>query len=72
LTFFCRYKILGLSSAIRVVDGLSNLQYTMIETHKKQLFTLIQVTYNETLITASVAHIKRKPTKLKRQKPSRR
>jgi hypothetical protein len=61
-----RYKILGVSSAMRSVDGLSNLQYTMINTHKYKLFTLIQVIYNETLIKASVAHIKKKTSQSKR------
>jgi hypothetical protein len=51
---------------MRSVDGLSNLQYTMINTHKYKLFTLIQVIYNETLIKASVAHIKKKTSQSKR------
>ncbi|CAF3751224.1 unnamed protein product [Rotaria magnacalcarata] len=63
-----RYKILGLSIAMRSVDGLSNLQYTMIETHKNKLFTLIRVTYNETLIKSAVAHIKKKNMKMIRHK----
>jgi hypothetical protein len=53
---------------MRSVDGLSNLQYTMLETQKEKLFTLIQVTYNQTAIKSSVAHIKKKTVKSKRQK----
>jgi len=63
-----RFKTLQLSSAMNSIDGLSNLQYTMIETHKKKLFTLIQVTYNETLIKSSVSHIKKKTAKTNRRK----
>jgi hypothetical protein len=52
---------------MRSVDGLSNLQYKMLETHKKKLYTLIQVTYNETLIKLSVAHIKKRTVKPNRK-----
>ncbi len=65
---FFRFKILELSSEMRSVDGLSNLQYTMLETQKEKLFTLIQVTYNQTAIKSSVAHIKKKTVKPKRHK----
>jgi len=37
-----RFKILDLSTAMRSVDGLSNLQYTMIETHKKNYIPLFK------------------------------
>jgi hypothetical protein len=60
--------MLELSSALRSIDGLSNLQYTMINTIKEKLFTRIQVTYNETSIRSSVAHIKKKSTKPKQSK----
>ncbi|CAF2490639.1 unnamed protein product [Rotaria sp. Silwood2] len=63
-----RYKILSLSNAMRSVDGLSNLQYTLIETRKEKLFTLTRVTYNETLIKSTVAHIN-KTVKARRHRP---
>jgi hypothetical protein len=66
--FILRFKTLELSSALRSIDGLSNLQYTMVNTIKEKLFTRIQVFYNETSIRSSVAHIKKKNTKLNRPK----
>ncbi|CAF0929918.1 unnamed protein product [Rotaria sordida] len=63
-----RYKILSLSNAMRSVDGLSNLQYTIIEIRKEKLFTLIRVTYNETLIKSMVTQIKTKIMKAKRHR----
>ena len=65
-----RYRILGLSSSMRSLDGLSNLQYAVIETRKEKLFTLIQVAYNETLIKSSVAHVKHKRAKEIRRRTS--
>ena len=60
--------MLELSSALRSIDGLSNLQYAMINTINEKLFTRIQVTYNETSIRSSVAHIKKKTTRPPRRK----
>jgi len=59
--------MLELSSAMRSIDGLSNLQYTMLETQKEKLFTRIRVTYNQTLIQSSVAHLKKKTIKSTRR-----
>ncbi|CAF0939723.1 unnamed protein product [Adineta steineri] len=63
-----RYSILGLSTPMRSVDGLSNVQYKIIEIERKKLFTLIRVTYNETLIKQSVAHLQKKKPKSKLKK----
>jgi len=60
--------MLALSAEIRSIDGLSNLQYTMVETIKEKLFTRILVTYDEALIKSSVAHIKKKTAKPKSHK----
>lgn len=46
---------------MRSVDGLSNLQYSLVETIEQKLFTLIRVSYNETLIKSTISHLKRKP-----------
>jgi len=62
---------LELSSQLRSVDGLSNLQYELIETIEEKLYTLIRVTYNQTAIRSKVAHIKKKITKpVRRKNPS--
>lgn len=66
--YLYRYKILGLSTAIRSIDGLSNLQYSVVETRKEKLYTLIRVTYNEAFIKSTVAHIKKKNFKVIRTK----
>lgn len=63
-----RFKTLQLSTALRSIDGLSNLQYTMVETTEHKLYTHIQVTYNETAIRSTVAHIKRRPNKGKKSR----
>lgn len=55
------YKILEWSAT----DGLSNMRYRVIKATNKKLFTHLPVTYTETSIQASVAHIKKaeeKPT----------
>lgn len=66
-----RYKILGVSSAMRSVDGLSNLQYEVLSTENEKLFTRIRVIYNETSIRSSVAHIQKKNSRIFRNKTRR-
>lgn len=63
-----RFKTLELSSQLRSIDGLSNLQYKLVETIEEKLYTLIRVTYNQTAIRSNVAHIKKKAAKAKRHK----
>ena len=62
-----RYKTLESGADLRSIDGLSNLQYTVIKTTNEKLFTHILVTYNETSIRASVTHIKKKKKKKKKK-----
>lgn len=49
--------MLKVRSELSSVDGLSNLQYDIVAIEEKKLFTHVRVTYNETLIKASVADI---------------
>ncbi|UJR38241.1 hypothetical protein I4U23_030914 [Adineta vaga] len=58
-----RFTFLHLGTNLMSHDGLSNLQYEIVDIEKKKLFTHIRVTYNETLIKSTVAHLVKKKKK---------